>query len=173
MPFAVTHVLASIIPVDLYRDYVTKHKKHFTLFTILVAGIAGLLPDLDIALSLIMSKLGWQIPLLFHRGFTHTLLFGLIFLIPGLRLWFSKNKYKKWGILFFVISFGITMHILLDLIISSGSSILLFWPLSSQTFGLSLLPQEYILDIYAAIDAVLLIGWLVHEEIKHKIKDFI
>jgi len=173
MPFAVTHVLASIIPIDLYRDYVTKHRKHFTLFTILVAGIAGLLPDLDIALSLIISKLGWEVPLLFHRGFTHTLLFGIIFLIPGLILWFNHNKYKKWAVLFLVTAFGITTHIVLDLIISSGSSIMLFWPLSSKTFGLSLFPAAYMLDIYAAIDAILLIGWLVHEEIKHKIKDFI
>jgi hypothetical protein len=41
MPFAVTHVLLTIILVDLFRDYVAKHKKYFTLHTILIAGIAG------------------------------------------------------------------------------------------------------------------------------------
>lgn len=171
MPLAVTHVLASIIPADLYRDYVTKHKKHFTLFTILITGIAGLLPDIDIPLSLIIHKLGYQVPLLFHRGFTHTLLFGLIFLILGGIFWNLQKK--KWAILGFVAAFGISIHIILDLVISSGSSIMIFWPLSTQTFGMSLISEGAALNLYAAIDAILLVCWLVHEEIKHKIKDFI
>jgi len=170
MPFAVTHALASIIPVDLYRDYITKHKKYFTLFTILVAGIAGILPDIDIPLSLILKVLGWNVPLLLHRGITHTLFFGLIFLIPGLILWFSQKKYKKWGILFFVVAFGITTHIILDLIVSSSSTLMLFWPLSLKTYGLNWILGSAILNVYAAIDAILLLGWLTHEEIKHKIK---
>ncbi|MFA6461597.1 MAG: metal-dependent hydrolase [Candidatus Woesearchaeota archaeon] len=173
MPFAVTHALTSIVSADLYRDYVTKHKKHFTLFTILVAGIAGMLPDIDIPISLILTKLGYQIPLLFHRGFTHTLFFALLFLIPGIILWFNKNKYKKWAILFFVASFGIGTHILLDYLISSTETLMLFWPFSVRTYGLNWISSEAIINVYAAIDAILLLAWLAHEEIKHKIKDFI
>jgi len=38
MPFAVTHVLSAIIFVDLFRDYIAKHKKYFTLHTVFIAG---------------------------------------------------------------------------------------------------------------------------------------
>ncbi len=51
MPFAVTHVLLTIILVGLYRDYVTKHQKYFTLHTVFIAGFSGLLPDIDIPLN--------------------------------------------------------------------------------------------------------------------------
>ena len=48
MPFAVTHVLFAIIAVDLYRDYVARHKKYFTLHIVFIAGFAGLLLDMDL-----------------------------------------------------------------------------------------------------------------------------
>jgi len=170
MPFAVTHVLSSIIAVDLYRDYFTKHKRYFTLTTILTAGIAGLLPDIDIPINFLLNLLG--IPLtLTHRGMTHTLLFAILFLLPGLYFW--KNKKHKIGMLFFVTTFGILLHILLDVLFSADYGIMLLWPFLEVNFSLNLLNSETLLNFYAAIDALLLIGWLVHEEIKHKIKDFI
>ena len=55
MPFAVTHVISSIILVDLYRDYVAKHKKYFTLHTVFIAGLAGLLPDIDLPLNWLLN----------------------------------------------------------------------------------------------------------------------
>ncbi len=170
MPFAVTHVLTSIICVDLYRDYFTKHKKYFTLFTILVAGIAGLLPDIDVPLSWLLGKLGITVSWLAHRTITHTPLFALLFLIPGLILWY--NKKHKWGILFLVTTFGILLHIFLDLVLSPEGSIMLLWPLSTADFSLGLL-SENMSRIYAGLDALLLLAWLAHEEMKHKIRDFI
>lgn len=48
MPLAVTHVLLTIIAVDLFRDYFLKNKRYFTIHTVFIAGIAGLLPDMDL-----------------------------------------------------------------------------------------------------------------------------
>lgn len=170
MPLAVTHVLVSIIPVSLWRDYVTKHKKYFPLLTVLVAGIAGLLPDIDVPISWLLGKLGLVTGLLAHRGITHTPLFGLIFLIPGLILWY--NKKHKWAVLCFVITFGILLHIALDVLVSSEIGSMLFWPLSNHNYSSHFLPKTFAGTFYPSLDALLLLAWLVHEEVKHKIKDF-
>ena len=79
MPLAVTHVIITIIIVDLYRDYVTKHKKYFTLHTVFIAGLGGLLPDIDFPISHILNYFGYSAGLLYHGGITHTFFFGLIF----------------------------------------------------------------------------------------------
>ena len=165
MPFAVTHVLASIILVDLYRDYFAKHKKYFTLHTIFIAGFAGLLPDIDIPLNWFLNIFGLNIV---HGTITHTPLFALIFLVPGLIL--LRQKKHKVAMYFFVACFGILLHIFLDFIFGAG--ILIFYPFSNVTYGLNLL-QNVTPTFFAAIDAIILLAWLWHEEIKHKISDFI
>ncbi|MCH8067371.1 MAG: metal-dependent hydrolase [Nanoarchaeota archaeon] len=169
MPFAVTHVLASIILVDLYRDYFAKHKKYFTLHTIFIAGFAGLLPDIDIPLNWFLNIFGLSIA---HRAFTHTPFFALIFLIPAFILW-HKKKHKE-AMYFFVICFAIFLHILLDYLFVSDytSGIMFFYPLSNTIYGLNLL-QNVTPKFFAGIDAIILLAWLWHEEIKHKISDFI
>jgi len=169
MPFAVTHVLLAIIAVDLYRDYITKHKKLFTIHTVFIAGFAGLLPDIDIPLNLFLNLFGVEI---LHRTITHTPLFGLIFLIPAFILWFHKKH--KISMYFFVTTFGVFVHIFLDFVFSSdfAGGMMFFYPFSTATFGLNLL-QNVSLGLFAAIDAVILLLWLWHEEIKHKITDFI
>lgn len=170
MPLAVTHVLLTIIIVDLYRDYVTKHKKYFTLHTIFIAGVAGLLPDIDIPLNWVLNLFGIN---LIHGTLTHTPFFALIFLIPGIFLWFNKNH--KTAVYFFVICFGIFFHLFLDYLLGGGNfeGILLFYPFSSVAFKLHLLLNLNIPNIPAAVDAVILLIWLWHEEVKHKIIDFI
>ena len=169
MPFAVTHVLASIILVDLYRDYLAKHKKYFTLHTIFIAGFAGLLPDIDIPLNWFLNIFCLSIA---HRAFTHTPFFALIFLIPAFIL-LHKKKHKE-AMYFFVICFAIFLHILLDYLFVSDytSGIMFFYPLSNTIYGLNLL-QNVTPKFFAGIDAIILLAWLWHEEIKHKISDFI
>ncbi len=171
MPLAVTHVLLSIILVDLYRDYVTAHKKFFTLHTVLIAGIAGLLPDIDIPLTWILNYFGYHIPLLEHGNFTHTPFFGLLFLVPAIVLW-SKKKYK-WAMYFFVATFGIFLHEFLDFLLGGGMAegIMFFWPLSDFAGKIHLLSAHP--QFPPALDAIILLIWLYHEEVKHKIKDFI
>jgi len=171
MVYAVTHVLSTIICVDLYRNYITKHKKYFPLFTVLIAGIGGLLPDIDVPLGWILSLLNWNIGILAHRALTHTPLFGLLFLIPGLFFWWRKQH--KIGMIFFVISFGIFLHIFLDVMTSDGTSgSMLFWPFSAVEYGLTVVTKKNASTIYASLDAIFLLGWLTREELKHKIKDF-
>ncbi|MCH8003029.1 MAG: metal-dependent hydrolase [Nanoarchaeota archaeon] len=165
MPFAVTHVLLTIILVDLYRDYITKYKKYFTLHTIFIAGVAGLLPDIDIPLNWLLNFFGLGIA---HGTITHTPLFGLIFLIPAFILWHQKKH--KTAMYFFVVCFGILFHIFLDLIFGAG--ILIFYPLSDFTFGLNI-AINFSRMASAGMDAIILLLWLWHEEIKHKISDFI
>jgi len=173
MPFAVTHVLSSIVCVDLYRDYVSKHKKYFTLHTIFIAGLAGLLPDIDIPLGYFLQIIGADFA---HRTFTHTPFFGLIFLIPAFILW--RMKKHKAAMLFFATTFGILMHISLDYTLSPDSSVglMLLYPFSTATFSIGVLGPLTTLatvKLYSAIDAVILVVWLWHEELKHKISDFI
>ena len=66
MSLAVTHVILTIIAVDLYMDYFTKSKKYFTLHTILVAGIASLLPDIDILINWTLRLFGYSIEIMQH-----------------------------------------------------------------------------------------------------------
>lgn len=168
MPFAVTHVLSAIILVDLFRDYIAKHKKYFTLHTVFIAGFAGLLPDMDIPLNWFLNFFGLSIA---HGTITHTPLFALIFLIPGFILWHQKKH--KTAMYFFVICFGIFLHISLDYLFRSDlSGVMLLYPFSSAMYGLNLL-QSVSLIFFAGIDAIILLLWLWHEEIKHKISDFI
>lgn len=174
MPLAVTHVLLTIIIVDLFRDYFLKdHKKYLTMHTVMIAGVAGLLPDIDVPLNWILGFFGKSVVLLQHGGITHTAFFGLIFLIPGFIFW--KNKREKIGAYFFVICFGILFHVFLDYFLGGGAyeGVKWLWPFSTQVFKLHLLAGMGLRNLSAGIDALILLGWLWHEEIKHKISDFI
>ena len=169
MPLAVTHVLLTIIVVDLYRDYITKHKKYFTLHTVFIAGFAGLLPDIDIPLNWILNIFGAS---LLHRTITHTPLFALIFLIPAFVFWYYKKH--KIAVYFFVTTFGVFLHILFDFLFTGdGSGIMFLYPLSTIMFDLNLLSSLANPKIAAGVDAIILLLWLWHEEIRHKISDFI
>jgi membrane-bound metal-dependent hydrolase YbcI (DUF457 family) len=168
MPFAVTHVLFPIILVDLYRDYIAKRNRYFTLHTVFIAGVFGLIPDIDIPVNYILNFFGLS---LVHRTLTHTPIFGLIFLLPAVILWYRKKH--KVALYFFAASFGIFSHIFLDYFFTADpGGIMLLYPFSYTPYALNLL-QTITLDHFAAIDAVILLAWLWHEEYKHKIIDFI
>ena len=175
MPLAVTHILLTIIVVDLFRDYFMKkihHKRYLTLHTLFIAGVAGLLPDIDIPIRMLAQLFNFNLPEILQHGYlTHTPLFGLIFLIPAFI--FIKKKKPKIAMYFFVITFGILFHLFLDFLIGGGAEagVMWFWPLSTQAFKIHLLLG--IEDLPYALDAIILLAWLWHEEVKHKIKDFI
>ncbi|HLC96069.1 MAG TPA: metal-dependent hydrolase [Candidatus Nanoarchaeia archaeon] len=176
MPLAVTHVILTVILVDLFRDYFLKkrHHKYLTLHTLLIAGIGGLLPDIDIVLRMIGQSMGFVITdLLQHGGITHTPFFALFFLIPGLILW--KQKKHKVAVYFYVITFGILFHTFLDYFLGGGNHQGVMWlfPFTTYTWKLHLLNNLALDSVPQALDALILLGWLWHEEIKHKIKDFI
>ena len=167
MPLAVTHVLLTIIVIDIFRDYIIKKKKLIPLHFIFIGGIAGLLPDIDIPLFWLLSFFNVNVAW-FHGTFTHTFLIPAIILIASL-ITYKKNK--KAGILLGVISFGYGFHILLDFIFY-GTNLSPFWPFFMTKFrGIT-----HYIDIprlEMGLDAVILLGWLYHEEKRHKISDFI
>ena len=173
MPLAVTHVLLVIIALDLYRDYATRHKKYFTLWTIFVGGLAGLAPDIDIPLRYLLSLSGFNVPLLMHGGITHTPIFGLVFLIPFAICWLMKKH--KLAVIFAVISFGILFHIFLDFLVGGGNvqGLPLLYPFSEEGYKIFIAADENDFPTRAGLDALILILWLFHEERKHKILDFI
>ena len=75
MPWAAFHILSTIILIDLYRDHLIKDPKKIPLHYVLIGGVAGLLPDIDIPFYwLIHDLLGFDVPF-FHRYLTHTLFF--------------------------------------------------------------------------------------------------
>ncbi len=173
MPYAVTHVLSSIIGVDLYRDYVTKHKHLFTIHTLFLAGLGGLLPDIDVPLNWVIGALGVKSSLFAHGGITHTPLFALPFFLIGIFLFYRKNH--KTAMYFFVITFGIMLHLFLDYLLGGGAGEGVMWlyPFSTTAFKIHLFPMLGFPGYAAALDAVLLLLWIWHEEHKHKIRDFI
>jgi membrane-bound metal-dependent hydrolase YbcI (DUF457 family) len=174
MPLAVTHVLTTVILVGLYRDYVTKHKRYFTLHTVMVAGIAAILADIDIVLRMFSKIFNFQVPfLLSHGGITHTPIFAFIFIIPGLILW--KNRKHRPAMYFYVIAFAILLHIFLDYFLGGGNHAGVMWlyPFSTQAWKIHLLSKFGLSSLPAALDAIILLVWLWYIEVKHKISDFV
>ncbi len=181
MPFAVTHVLVPLILSDIYRDFTKKGRKLLTRRMVLFAGISGLIPDLDIPVFLVLSQFS-SIPITnVHRTITHSIFLPLLGLALFflLRTLFSKKSWHMYALMF---AFGTFSHIALDGIING--TVMPFYPLSFAAFGLDLISVlvpwavtgsdlPYRLTLLAGLDAVLLVVWLVYEEWKHKIKDYI
>ena len=124
MAYAVTHVLIVIIILDLLRHYVFGKKK-FPRYLIIIGGIAGLLPDIDIPLGWIASALtGTDVGL--HRLFTHSIFFVVLFLFMGIIRHYQDDE--KWAKIFYVIALGWLVHILLDCAYGGEPIRSFFWP---------------------------------------------
>ena len=175
MAYAVTHVIVAIVLIDLYRDYIAKKK--FSTWFVLIGGIAGLLPDIDVPLQwMATSFVGESVTL--HRIVTHSLVFVAVFL--AIALFFHLQKRKKLNIfskkisygniaLFFaVIAAGWFTHIALDCGVARDYN-LTWFPGIPLGFCLHPFSGEALLGL----DAIILVLWLIHEEWAHKIKDFI
>ncbi|MBI5148115.1 metal-dependent hydrolase [Candidatus Pacearchaeota archaeon] len=170
MPNSVTHVLIAIILVDLVRDYIIKDKR-FKLHYVLIAGIAGLLPDIDYFVDYFNHLTGYTT---IHPAYTHNLLIpvvilGIAFLVKKRKLSFLDKK-NKFAFILLLIASGYFIHLALDFIAWDSISLL---PLG-KGYGLNLIPpNDFGRSLLAGIDAILLIAWLWHEEVRHKIRDFI
>ena len=168
MPYAVTHI--SIIIADIIRDYIVKKK--FSLYYVLIAGIAGLLPDIDIPIYWLLNSFSTISPI--HRTFTHTIFLPLIFFIVAFLFKDKKIFNLDLKLVFLMISLGIFIHLILDALLIGY--IIPLYPFIYTQIGLNLvkyLPLFIQNSFLPALDAILLILWLIHEEIKHKIRDFI
>jgi membrane-bound metal-dependent hydrolase YbcI (DUF457 family) len=178
MPQAVTHFLIPLILLGLFQDFIVKNKKTFPIHYVFIGGLAGLIPDLDIAIYYLLSFFGFTIQEV-HRTFSHNLFVPLLFVLLGFAFWNFKAKglgkhHLKLRIIFFVMAFGIFTHLLLDAIISG--MIMPFYPFSNFAIGLnliSLFPLPWQNTIIPTLDAILLIFWMIYIEVKHKISDFI
>ncbi len=181
MPQAATHILIPLIFVSLFRDYYIKkkNKKTFPLHYVLIAGIAGILPDLDIAAFWILYFFGFTFDGV-HRTFMHTLFVPLVFvLLAFITINFRnirklRNKKLKLWVIFLMIALGSFLHLLLDA--SFNGSIIPFYPLSNYSVRLNLfgyLPLALEKIASPSLDAGLLIVYLIYLELKHKISDFI
>ena len=175
MPYAVAHVILTIVIADIYRDYFAKRK--FPMIYVLIAGIAGLMPDLDIPFGWVVNGIfgtGYN----FHRIYTHSLLYSIIFFLAAILFLFLRKKdYKilKWDVpkqaimmFFFALAFGWFMHILLDCALAADGYLNLI-----PSIPLGFCPHPFTSDVLAGFDAVILILWLIHEQWKHEIKDYI
>ena len=166
MPFAVTHILVPMIQLDIFRDNILKlRKEKLPNRYILLAGLFGLIPDVDIPISLIVFG-----NLSVHRYFTHSLFFPLIFLLASLTFHFLKKQ--KWFLITLMCFTGIIIHIFLDFFLLG--TVHLFYPLSVSEYGLNLIrldDPERVMVVFASLDAVLLFTWFLRMEFKKRIED--
>ncbi len=165
MAYAVTHILIVIVILDLLRHYVFGKKK-FPRYLLIIGGIAGLAPDIDLPLSWLINLLtGTTVEL--HRLFTHSLFLVVLFLVIGIIRQYQDDQ--KWANIFYVIAVGWFIHIVLDCFYGGGLLPSFFWPYRMlPTFC----PTWDIYPLAESIDAILLVLWLVHEEVHHYIKDY-
>lgn len=181
MSQAITHFLVPALIVAVIRDYYLKKKdkKHFPLHYVFIAGLAGVLPDIDLIVYAGLYHFGFTIDQI-HRAFTHSLLFVSIFLVLGLLTLSIKSKQlgkhkMNLSVIFFIIAFGVFTHIFLDSIFI-GDNIKLFYPFSSYSIGLDLvnsLPQAIQGMAPAMLDGLFFIIWMLYLEYKHKLSDLI
>jgi hypothetical protein len=162
MPNAATHLILAIVLVDIYRHYFAKHK--FPRMYVLIAGIAGLFPDIDMPIGWIYNLIAGT-TYTFHGGITHILLIPVLIFVGSLVAYKLKNH--KLGLLLGVIAFGWFFHIAIDC--GFLGAYLPFWPFYTGGFC----PNTFSSDHMAGLDAVVLIAWLIHEEFAHEIKDYI
>ncbi len=164
MANSVTHVIVAIVILDLFRHYVFG-KKNFPRYLLVIGGIAGLAPDLDIPLTWIYRFFTNSVESL-HGVFTHSIFFVLLFLGIGVILHYRQNL--KWAKISYVISAGWFMHLLLDCLYGGYKTF--FWPLQGDS---TFCPQWGIQTYAADVDAIILVLWLVHEEVHKLIRDYI
>jgi membrane-bound metal-dependent hydrolase YbcI (DUF457 family) len=166
MPNAVMHVILTIIVVDVFRDYFLpkQYLNKFPRWMVLFAGIAGLIPDIDMPISWVYDLITGS-SFTFHGGISHSYIIAVVILfIAG--FFYAKNQ-NTIALLFALLSFGYGFHITLDVVFLG--TYMPFLPFSDYTFP----SRGFSYEQMAGFDALLLVAWLVHEEIKHKLTDYI
>ena len=184
MPQAVTHILIPILIVAIFRDFYLKKKdkKSFPLHYVLIAGLGGILVDIDIIISVLFYFIGaenWNV----HKTFTHSLFFPIFLFVLFLVLRPAHAKAKicnigrhklKLRVIFLMLALGSLIHIILDSFF--GEQAFFLYPFSSVDYGINLfgyLPESLQGLAAPLLDGVLLVIWILYLELKHKISDFI
>ena len=175
MPYIAAHVILTIVIADFYRDYIAKKK--FPMIYVFIAGIAGMLPDMDILVGWVINwTFGTRYNL--HRIYTHSLSYAIIFFLAALIfLFIRKDDYEilKWSVpkqaivmFFFALAFGWFIHIALDCGLAADGYLNLI-----PSIPLNFCPSPFTNQALAGFDAIILILWLIHEQYYHKIKDYL
>lgn len=179
MPYATTHILAAIILIELFRNYVVRNNKKFPRYYILIAAIGAVIPDLDIAVYYITYFFGFTFEQV-HRMFSHTIFIPLILFVVGVFIYKLRIKNKEFGkrhltlhTTFFILAAGTLLHLILDFIVAG--SIKPIYPFSDYSLGLNLVdlfPQSWNIIILPTLDVILLSFWLLWLEFKLKISNY-
>jgi len=178
MPQAVTHIVIAILIGEFIREFVVKDKKKFSIYYVFIIGLAGILPDIDVAAFWILKFFGFTLNEV-HRTFTHTLFFPLLFFLLAGIFWKVKTKelgrhHLKLHTIFLMIALGTLIHLVLDATI--GGTIAPLYPFLDFHIGYNLsgfLPEDLQQIFYASLDAAIFILWLIWLEYRHKISNFI
>lgn len=179
MPNPTTHILISIILIELFREYFVKDNKKFPRYYILIAAIAGIIPDLDLIAYYVLYFFGFGIEQI-HRTFLHSLFVPIIFFAFGMFIlkfkiknnWI-RQRHLKLSTIFFIFSAGSLVHILLDIVFSGMITPL--YPFSNFSIGLNLVfifPEALRWMTSHMIDVILLFFWIFWMEFKLKIPDY-
>ncbi|MBU0959402.1 MAG: hypothetical protein KKB31_05650 [Nanoarchaeota archaeon] len=172
MPQAIAHILFPLLLISFIRDfYLKKEKKRkFSLHYALIAGLAGIILDIDVILTSLQK-------------YTHTLIIPLIFLFSFFIFRRADVKARicnlgrhklKLHIIFLMLSIGTFSHILLDALFYYPDYI--FYPFLEIGFGLNFIDYLHFSSpavIMAVLDGFLFVVWVSYLELKHKISDFI
>ncbi|MBD3355042.1 hypothetical protein GF361_03585 [Candidatus Woesearchaeota archaeon] len=179
MPQAAAHILIPLILMSLFRDfYIKKYKKNFPLTYVLIAGIAGIIPDLDVAAFWILHFFGFTMEQV-HRTFAHTIFVPLVFfaffiILKNANLSVLANHKLKLNLVFLMLAIGSFIHLVLDATLAG--SIIPLYPFSNLSIGINLfgyLPEALMKIAAPSLDAGLLIIWLIYLKATGKISDFI
>ncbi|MFX0133218.1 MAG: metal-dependent hydrolase [Candidatus Hodarchaeota archaeon] len=157
MASVVFHIVFVLIILDFIRHYFIG-KKHFPKYLLIIGGLIGAFPDIDVPLGWIYNFLtGSTIDL--HGMFTHSIIFPMIFLLMCIFFYFQKkiNLTK----IFFIIAVSWTIHLLLDCPFGGYGGYL--WPLSinTSTFCIKIWKMR---NYPYFIDGAFLLLWLIHDQ---------
>lgn len=180
MPQVVAHILVTALLIALFRDYYLKKRdrRKFPLHYVLIAGVGGILPDIDIIFFWVLRFYNYAFDEV-HRYFTHTLVLPVALIICAFL--FRGRNVKELGKhrlilsnIFLIVAFATLTHLVLDAIFIG--KIMPLYPFSTFSIGINLvqyLPQPLDSLAMPTLDALLLVLWIVYLELKHKISDFI
>ena len=179
MPTTATHVLVAIVLAEIFRETFLKNNQHFPRYYILIAAVAGMIPDLDFLLFLGLFKFGFALDQI-HRTFLHTIFIPLILLLIGIIILKIKLKnpevskrHMALPAIFFIFAAGSLLHLILDATLQG--TITPLFPLSTFSLGLDLVskfPEQIRGLIIPLIEAILLFGWLTWMVLKLKVRDY-
>ena len=169
MPYAVTHVLSTVLLVDLFRH----HAYHFPRKYLIAVAFFALFPDLDIVFGTLYRLLQGDTLKhalvnghAYHGLWTHNFIIPVMLGLIALLLYLMH--YRTATLVLGLLAFGWFFHVFLDLIAHGISYPMMLWPFYKGPLFEGVLPLEGL----APLDAVLFLLWITHEELAHRIKEY-